>query len=388
MSDVNLKVAMIGPRGCGKTSVLSIMLGEIENFINGLNANENVRRYCNPSVSADAFSVNLLSLTYEKLQSVAKRNVVRDGVNVVLGTDIAKPRIYNIDLIVSGITTTISFYDYSGAFFLPEYHNRIKREVLEDFKNVFATADVILLCVDVPSQITYSDTNDNRYRDSYKNYITSLIRESSNNHSHNGIAKTIIVAPVKCEATILDTVRDEITGYMQKINPEKNNTLYNNVKSLYNDLFTHLENSQTVQSFYLPIITMGCVKATGIEYDPCEMSSHVNFEPIIRGQNLHYYQCNSSSLLALSLWSAGALITRAYANQAGVLARIRHFFNDKWPTEWFKDELFEKCSLYQILWDYISNSSDYRNLSEEEKKKFNDLKSAAESQPFTGCRLI
>ena len=55
MSDLTLNVAMIGPRGCGKTSVLSIMLGEIENFINGLNANENVRRYCNPSVSADAF---------------------------------------------------------------------------------------------------------------------------------------------------------------------------------------------------------------------------------------------------------------------------------------------------------------------------------------------
>ena len=37
MSDLNLNVAMIGPRCCGKTSVLSIMLGELQNFINKLN---------------------------------------------------------------------------------------------------------------------------------------------------------------------------------------------------------------------------------------------------------------------------------------------------------------------------------------------------------------
>ena len=57
MSDLNLNVAMIGPRGCGKTSVLSIMLGELENFINKLNGDPDVRKHCAPKVDAAAFCI-------------------------------------------------------------------------------------------------------------------------------------------------------------------------------------------------------------------------------------------------------------------------------------------------------------------------------------------
>ena len=65
MSDLNLNVAMIGPRGCGKTSVLSIMLAEVENFIARLNTNPNVQKYCFPEIKADSFCIETLKSSYE-----------------------------------------------------------------------------------------------------------------------------------------------------------------------------------------------------------------------------------------------------------------------------------------------------------------------------------
>lgn len=386
MSDLTLNVAMIGPRGCGKTSVLSIMLGEIENFINKLNGDPDVREYCAPNVKADGFSIETLRSSYDALQSVATRNVLTKGVNVLITS--GTHRVYNIDLSVSGITTTISFHDFPGAYFIPENHKNIRDSELENCHDVFEKADVIILCVDVPSQITYPDASTNKIFDSYTRYITELIKESLERESLNNIKKTVMVLPIKCEGAVLATRLDPYNGYTQSIDRERSNELYKKVKNLYKDLFTYLKNSRTVDSFYLPVITMGCVKATGMEYNPETGSTHVAFGPIIKNQDLHYYQCNSSSLTALCLWSAEAIITQKYVATAGIVARIRRLFKGKWPTEWFREELFKECSLSRIRWDYISVHPDYIKLSEEEKKKFNDLKSAAESQPFTGCRRI
>ena len=116
MSDLNLNVAMIGPRGCGKTSVLSIMLGEIDNFINKLNLDKDVKEKCAPKIQESSFSVETLKGIYQDLQSVAIQKVEKNGVAVVMGTGVHQ--VYPVDLTVCNITTTISFHDFPGAYFI------------------------------------------------------------------------------------------------------------------------------------------------------------------------------------------------------------------------------------------------------------------------------
>ena len=389
MSDLNLNVAMIGPRGCGKTSVLSIMLGELENFINKLNGDPDVRKHCAPKVDAAAFCIETLKSSYESLKSIATNDVLEKGVNVLWSTD--SHIVYNIDLSVSGISSTISFHDFPGAYFLPENHKNVDLKELQACSDVFDKADVIILCVDVPSQITHSTPCMKAMNESYAKYITEFIKIKSSIPSANNLIKEVIVLPIKCEGAILDTNTDEYTGYKQSINPEKNKGLYNDIKNLYKDLFTYLEKSDTpANSFYLPVITMGCVKAEGLEYDAESGKTHISFQPVVNRKytQLRYYQCNSSSLLALCLWTAEAIITQKYISSASFFARVKVLFGGVWPTQWFRDKLFEECSLHKILWDYVKSQPDYENLSDEAKKNYEELESMAKNQPFTGCRLI
>ena len=386
MSDLNLNVAMIGPRGCGKTSVLSIMLGELQNFIDKLNNDADVKKHCSPKLDADNFSIQTLHAVYQNLQGIQTRNVLKDGVNVVMGN--GDHIIYNIDLSVSGVSTTVSFHDFPGGYFLPELHNNLKRSRLDTCRNVFENADVIILCVDVPSQISNPVPQRRAMYESYTGYITQLIKDVASTPSANQLRKTVIILPVKCEGVILDTTPG-YGDYTQSINQEKNDDLYKRVKSLYNDLFTFLEDpNATANAFYLPVITMGCVKAKGVEYDENIGASCIRFEPVIKGYDLKYYQCNSTSLTALCLWSAETIITQKYIASASFWQRAKVFFGGVWPTQWFRDQLFEECSLNRILWDYIRSQPDYEKLSDEAKKHYENLRTAAEEQPFTGCRLI
>lgn len=386
MSDLNLNVAMIGPRGCGKTSVLSIMLGELQNFIDKLNNKKNVKKYCSPKLGADDFSIQILHGVYQSLQSVQTRNVLKDGVGVVMGN--GDHNIYNIDLSVSGVSTTISFHDFPGGYFLPESRKHVHPKRLDECRDVFENADVIILCVDVPSQISNPLPQNKALYESYTGYITELIKDVASTPSANQLRKTVIILPVKCEGVILDTTPG-YGDYTQSINQDKNDHLYDSVKSLYKDLFTFLEDpNATVYAFYLPVITMGCVKARGVEYDEEDGVSRIRFEPVIKGYDLKYYQCNSTSLTALCLWSAEKIITQKYIASANFLAKAKVFFGGVWPTQWFRDQLFEECSLHKILWDYIRSQPDYAKLSDEAKQHYAELRAAAEKQPFTGCRLI
>ena len=390
MSDLNLNVAMIGPRGCGKTSVLAIMLSEIEDFVSRLNTNPDVRQKCSPKIQADSFCVQTLKDVKRALQGVAKDDVVKNGVAVVMGS--GKHNVYSVDLTVCNVSTSISFHDFPGAYFIPEFHKKLSPRDVTDFKNVFSNADVIVLCVDVPSQITFSDRNQAAFYASYTRNITGLIKESVAEESENRLRKTVLVLPVKSEGELLDTVADPFNGYRQSINPQKNDALYHKVKTLYKDLFAYLEKEQTVDSFYVPVITMGCVKATGMEYDVDSGISHVKFGPVVKGCPLHYYQCNSSALLALCLWSAEAVITQKYKASRGLigvlLANARVLLGGKWPTEYFKDELLKECSLLRMYIEHWLRAIDYNSLSEEEKKRYKELKEFAANEPFNGCRVI
>ena len=390
MSDLNLNVAMIGPRGCGKTSVLSIMLGEIENFVNKLNTDADVRKKCSPKIQADSFCVQMLKNVYQALRGVAKDDVMRKGVNVVLGS--GTHNVYSVDLTVCNVSTSISFHDFPGGYFIPEFHKNLSPRDVTDFKNVFSNADVIVLCVDVPSQITFPDRHQAAFYASYTRYITGLIKESVRKESANKLRKTVLVLPIKSEVEILDTVVDSYGGYEQSINPGKNDVLYHKVKTLYKDLFAYLEKEQTVDSFYVPVITMGCVKATGMEYDVDSGISYVKFGPVVKGCPLHYYQCNSSALLALCLWSAEAVITQKYKDSLGpleiILRKAQIFLGGKWPTEYFKEELFKECSLLRMYIEYLLRTTDYNSLSEEAKERYKELEEFAANEPFNGCRII
>ena len=392
MSDLNLNVAMIGPRGCGKTSVLAIMLGEIENFINDLNTNADVRKKCSPTIQGtDSFGVQTLQQIFSTLKTVAKReNLMKDGVDVVAPSGVHD--VYKVDLTVCGVSTSLFFHDLPGAYFIPENHQNMRPEELATCNDVFDKADVIVLCVDVPSQITFLDGKQAAIYASYTRYITGLIKESVAKRSLNNLRKTVLVLPVKCEGEILDTVADPYNDYKQSINPGKNDVLYHRVKTLYKDLFAYLEKEQTVDSFYVPVITMGCVKATGMEYDADFGVSRVKFGPVVKGCRLHYYQCNSSALLALCLWSAEAVITQKYKDSrgliGGLLANARVLLGGKWPTEYFKDELFKKCSLLRMYIEHWLRTTDFNSLSEEEKKRYKELQEFAANEPFNGCRII
>ena len=210
MSDLNLNVAMIGPRGCGKTSVLAIMLSEIEDFVSRLNTNPDVRQKCSPKIQADSFCVQTLKDVKRALQGVAKDDVVKNGVAVVMGS--GKHNVYSVDLTVCNVSTSISFHDFPGAYFIPEFHKKLSPRDVTDFKNVFSNADVIVLCVDVPSQITFLAGNQAAFYASYTRYITGLIKESVAEESLNNLRKTVLVLPVKCEGEILDTVADPFNG--------------------------------------------------------------------------------------------------------------------------------------------------------------------------------
>ena len=387
MSDLNLNVAMIGPRGCGKTSVLSIMLGEIDNFINKLNLDKDVRQNCSPKIQADSFSVQTLKGVYQDLQSVAIRKVEENGVGVVMSSSFHQ--VLPVDLTVCNITTTIAFHDFPGAYFVPEFHPQVSEEELTNCKKVISEADVIVLCVDVPSQISYSDKNMAAIYASYTNYITKLVKESLENLSANNLCKTVLVLPVKSEFEILDTKPDPHNGYVQSMNPGNNDILYGKVRNLYKELFACLEKEDfPANAFYVPVITMGCVKATGMEYDVDSGRAHVEFGPVVEKQDLHYYQCNSSALLALCLWSAWELITEKYKENAGFFTKVLNFFRGKLPTEYFKDELFKECSLIRMVFEYWERKYDPNSLSEEQKKVYQALEQLAQKEPYNGCRLI
>lgn len=386
MSDLSLNVVMIGPKGCGKTSMLSFLVTQFESFITNLKKNdENVKKYCAPSVRVETPQGNKnLTLVCNTLQSVDKINELKGkGVPVLLGT--GDHQIYVMNLSVAGVDIDVNFHDFPGVYFIPEFHKRMDPAQLQNCENIVKNADVIMLCVDVPSQITYPDTTRERWQEeSYIKNIQKIIMDSLENISPAGIKKTVVVASIKCEAEILNTTPDDFAGYVQSIDPHKNKGLYGEIKNLYQDLFKYLEEKQTeyVDSFYVPVITMGCVKASGVRYDHEKDITNISFQPVFRG-DLHHYQCNCLKALGLSLWSAAALIDKAYSDKANLYAKIKAVIKGRYPTRYFYDALIKQCSLLEMYVQHIG----YDNLTNEDKKYVDEMLRDADTS-YHGCRLI
>ena len=379
-----INVVMVGPSAAGKTSVLSVMLHEMENFIHMCTLTDPSFRdgHCLLSFNVEGLVRGELEDDYRQLLNLACAARKTDG-----PVDMCECNIFGgrgcrctpVSFKMGMQEIIINFWEFPGGFYSSAFLKRneewnyrfYSKEDILKWENIVQDADVIFLTVDAAAQFGEGPL----FRDNtYYSRVTELVKDSIQRSM-----TTLVFAPVKCEHLALEASYDDYTDEIETpFSKTGCQSLLNEVESLFSELVKYVQDPNTwnnVDAFFVPIITVGGIKFTGLFFNPCTLRPELRFSPVVPD---HYEKTpfrpqNCEKVFALCLLRAYRSVVEEWKKSAPW--RFFERWKRKMPFEVFFDKLSEAIHFPMMIFRYCVSNPDFLNSQGETGK---EMQSACE----------
>ena len=387
MSEIN--VVMIGAQGAGKTSILSVMLHDVQQFIQALTtANNSLFSDVSVLPSLEAFGqahetlkdgrkqLNNLALAARKSGASSTASVdMSEGMIIGDKTSRCTP----VRFKMGRHETTINFWDFPGGFYSQAYLDRnaqknyafISREKIPEWEAIVRNADVVLLAIDASTQL---GTNPLLKDKTYYTRITQLVKESIETSM-----TTLVFVPVKCEHLAVEASYDEILDDVAIPFSKKGcKDLRKEVENLFPELLKYVQDANVwsnVDAFFAPMITVGGIKCSGQEFNPVTCKGAIRFSPIIPA----HYDCtpfkpqNCDKVFALCLLKAYRSLVKEWTENRTLWERFISVFSNRTPFEAFFDKLAEAIHFRKMFGSYFAENPSFFKSHGAEGARFQEL---------------
>ncbi len=362
-----LNIVMIGPKGAGKTSILSVMLHDIQQFIQRMDAGGGAFSdlAVRPSLEAVGMAHTTLSDGYAQLKNLAveakkSSRAVDMSVGDILGD--MTVRSTPVSFKMGDHETELVFWDFPGGFYSQAMIDRNakkdflmwSREDVAQWENVIRNADVVLLAVDATTQLGADPYLKDR---TYYPRITKLVKESIATSM-----TTLIFVPVKCEHLALAPEYDDVVGEIDlPFSKESCDKLREDVENLFPELVEYVQDPSVwgnVDAFFAPMITVGGIKCTGrSRFDPQRCCGTLQFSPVVpeHCDATKFHPMNCDKIFAMCLLRAYAGLAADWRQRASLLAKIVAKFKGKTPFEVFFDKLADSIGFNRLFGTFFAN---------------------------------
>lgn len=198
-----IKMCMMGPRGVGKTSVLTSVYNNMNMAVTG------TEMY----IKADTGTAIILNKKATDLKGMFKPgNKLGDAVRPgIAGDDVATPFGFDFGINTQNINMGLEIKDFPGEYVLSEP---------ETVKAYIADSSAIMLAIDTPHLIEY----DGKYNEA-KNRTSIITKFFTENPSALRDRKLVMLVPLKCEKYYHEGCIEEVTRKVEEVYAELINFL-------------------------------------------------------------------------------------------------------------------------------------------------------------------
>jgi hypothetical protein len=265
MSDIEYKIALLGPTRVGKTSLVSSILHDAQRALSGTPASMKAQ---GSTFARVADNVNELegALAHGTFEPEAVRNSTSDMSVYELAFEVAKTKL------------PIGFLDYPGGWLTT--HGKAWETCTEWIKE----SSVLIIPVDavVAMQCITRDEQQACYRRLKIAELVDPVRDWAKARRQSGQPGVVIFVPVKCETYLAGphATRESAEQLFRRVVDQ----LY---ASLIDMLAAELKGVEHVSAYYAPVSTMGCVDLVDTEWRMAEdeiLECHSTFHVVPPGR--------------------------------------------------------------------------------------------------------
>ena len=373
MSEIN--VVMVGPKGAGKTSILSVMLHNVQQFNERmcLHNQEFQSLAIRPSLEPEGMAHKSLDDGYGLLQGLA-REAALTGTSTNYSIDVRKGMIMGdvtsrttpVVFSMGRHETRINFWDFPGMFYSQKQidddrkrgdERQFAPEDVAQWEETVRNADVILLAVDTTTQLGKDPILKD---DTYYARITKLVKDSIATSM-----TTLVFVPVKCEHIALAPKwNDNSESIALPFKKDGLAKLRKEVEELFPELMEHIRNPNVwgnVDAFFSPMITVGGVKCAGREFDPRSGKGKVKFSPILpeHFEASPFLPKNCDKVFALCLLRAYQPLVEEWKKDRTIPERIKAWWTGKTPFEDYFDKLADAIHFRKMFGGFFAENPSF-----------------------------
>ena len=365
-----LNIVMIGPKGAGKTSILSVMLHDVQQFVERMAAANPVFAdlSVHPSLEAVGMAHETLNNGYGQLKNLAvsareSSQSVDMSAGKILGDQTSRctPVLFRM----GRHEMLLNFWDFPGGFYSQDFLDRnaergyslFSREEIAQWEDIVRSADVILLAVDASMQLGEKPLlKDN----SYYTRITSLVKDSIGRSM-----TSLVFVPVKCEHMALapsyDDALDQIALPFDKNGCAR---LRTEVEQLFPELVRFVRDPDiwgNVDAFFAPMITVGGIRCSGRSFDPAAGKATIRFAPVVPAHSdiTPFKPMNCDKIFALCLLRTYRALVEEWKENRTLWERVTSFFRNTTPFEKFFDQLAESIGFLKLFGTYFAEHPEF-----------------------------
>lgn len=298
-SEIN--VAMLGPLGCGKTSLLVSMFDRFDDVVNGIGgvhlrvapdcpftqqkkdiafnrlgayfnagSEQNMNDQMNGNVALDSLEDE--TKQQKLMYGGTVKNPMAIGVRGDTGLNTYRFELYSSEI---GIIEKINFYDFPGEALQsdrrPNWHNP---QDLVDIDRRLAKSNIIFLVVDTPKLMEYRD----KYSGEMCDFAVNALKVFDDTYC---VKKSVSFLPIKSEKWILNAC-----GSINKVGCAE---VHKKIEHAYSTLIDYMGSKAAYYYWnFMPVATLG-----DIEYSHCQ--EKVNAKGKIEALDMYKYAPRNNS---------------------------------------------------------------------------------------------
>ena len=301
-----IKLCMMGPRGVGKTSVLTSVYNNMNTAVSGTAMH----------IKADTGTKHILDQKTDELKKMFKPgNKLEDAVRPgIAGDDVVTTFSFDFGINTQNVSMGLEIKDYPGEFVMCER---------ETGKNYIAESSAILLAIDARDLMEH----EGKYNEA-KNRTSVITRFFKENASALKERKLVMLVPLKCEKYYHN---GDIELVSQK------------VKEVYQELIQFLRDKENVNGMkglhacvITPIMTLGEVVFDCFGIENGEVAEAMSFGEILPKYPKYKYQkagakyspkyCEQPVYYLLSFVSKLYRDMKEEIESTGLLRKMKKFF--------------------------------------------------------------
>lgn len=405
MSTIN--VVMMGPRGCGKSSILSVMLHDIQQFIENTMKNNPIFRdqAIAPTIKQVELLANAdLSDGMRILKNLCNRARVtsdpfvprvdpEDENKDEVINPTQRPVSYSIDFGMGNYHVLLNFKDFPGGFYSGSKleanansgYTVWSPEEIQEWESDIREADVIIVAVDATTQLGDKPTLNDK---SYYDRIASLLRDSVK-HS----ITTVIFVPVKCEHRVLNVEWNQAVEQCKyNFSTSACDDLRNEVDGLFPGLIDYFQKEdvyKNVDAYFAPMITIGGIRFAGMKFNAETGRAANSFVSAIpeNYDETPFLPLNCDKVFALCLMRTYPLLVKGWKKEMGPIDKLKSWFSDKTPFEEFFASFAESINFNKMRFTYFMKHPEVlTGAGRDVAMSF--VKQIAESGRYDGCEAL